>query len=168
MPKLSAFIGEPAAAAPVARIEEEPADRSSRAATPVAPRPEGSAVVRKTAPPSSRPDLGMSRSALEELNRNRVFRWPDGSLRPDKPPAKKNVVLARREWEDIVNYCRRNGGCQYCTAGACLLHGFGVSQQEHEAYLKEIGLWNQPLQDLRQALEATTATYTQLGNLTLA
>ncbi len=64
---------------------------------------------------------------LDEYNANKVFRWPDGSLRREKPPAKREVALARREWEDIVSYCRRTGGCPHCTEqGLCLRHGFGV------------------------------------------
>ena len=76
-----------------------------------------------------------------------MYRWPDGSLRKEKPLAKRNVVMARRDWSDLVNYCRRTGGCPHCTEGRCLLHGFNVDPRDHEEYCKEIGVWNQPLQD---------------------
>ena len=92
------------------------------------------------------------KKALEDYVANKVFRWPDGSLRREKPPAKRVVALARKDWRDIVDYCRRTGGCQYCTQGRCLRHGVGVTRQEHEEYLKEIGVWNQPLADLEEQL----------------
>ena len=76
-----------------------------------------------------------------------MFRWPDGSLRKEKPPSKRNVVLARKEWEDIVDYCRRTGGCEYCTKGQCLLHGYNVNPKDHERYCKDIGVWNQSLKE---------------------
>ncbi|UPQ99618.1 hypothetical protein HOP50_04g29260 [Chloropicon primus] len=99
-----------------------------------------------------RPDIGIPKKALGEYIANRVFRWPDGTLRRDKPPAKRSVVVARKEWEDIVTFCRRTGGCTYCAQGKCLLHGFGVSPEEHEKYLREMGLWNQPLKDVQEQI----------------
>ena len=81
-----------------------------------------------------------------------MFRWPDGTLRKEKPPAKKAVVLARKDWEDLVTYCRRTGGCPQCTEGYCLRHGLGVSRVEHVAYLKKIGIWNQPVNDMMEQI----------------
>ena len=111
-----------------------------------------SAASLLTAIPSLSLSLSRPPQALADHAATRVFRWPDGSLRKEKPPAKRNVVEARAEWEDIVDYCRRTGGCPHCAQGACLRHGFGVSARDHENYCREIGVWNQPVQDLKEKI----------------
>jgi len=159
MPKLSSFVKRgkgPAPAAPAA--EERQPVRTERE---VAASAKGGksladeasfAPVAAAAKPAPRPDLGIPKQTLDEYNASKVFRWPDGSLRREKPPAKREVVLARKEWEDIVTYCRRSGGCPYCEKGYCLRHGFGVSAEDHRRYCEEIGVWNQSLQDLMEQL----------------
>ena len=73
--------------------------------------------VPSKAPQPARPEIGIPKKTLDEYIANKVFRWPDGSLRKEKPPAKKEVVLARKDWDDLVLYCRRTGGCPDCTKG---------------------------------------------------
>ena len=68
---------------------------------------------------------------LAALLKDRKFRWPDGSLRPEKPPYPRHVFEERRKWEDLVRYCRTTGGCPECTAGECFRCGTGVSREEH-------------------------------------
>ena len=36
--------------------------------------------------------------------------------------------------------------------GYCLRHGVGVSPEEHEKYCRSIGVWNQPLQDMKEEI----------------
>ena len=91
---------------------------------------------------------------LREALANRRFRWPDGTLRKEKPPYKREVFDARREWEDLVAYCRRTGGCADCTKGKCYLHGVGVSYEDHKAFCLALGVWNQPLEDMKNQVYA--------------
>lgn len=145
MPKLSSFVKK----GDRAERSERPDRREAKAPAKAPARaPEFDPVAKST----PRPDTGLTAAQLEEHQRTRRFRWPDGSLRKEKPPAKRNVVVARRDWEDIVDYCRRTGGCVHCTKGRCLLHGFGVSRAEREEYCREIGVWNQPHEDLKESL----------------
>ena len=91
---------------------------------------------------------------IAALLKDRKFRWPDGSLRPEKPPYPRHVFEERRKWEDLVRYCRTTGGCADCTAGECFRCGIGVSREEHRAYCQALGVWNEPLEQLRDEVYA--------------
>lgn len=104
---------------------------------------------------------------LAALLKDRKYRWPDGSLRPEKPPFKRHVFDERRKWEDLVRYCRTTGGCQDCAKGECHLHGVGVSYVEHKAYCQALGVWNEPLERLRDEVYAMDlGSETASGNVT--
>jgi hypothetical protein len=175
MPKLSSFVKKKAGARdPGSKREEEEEERGeSQLKGPPQPQrvteagrsrvtstpqqqqrqpPLSRPAQASSAPQGTLPEIGIPKKALDEYIANKVFRWPDGSLRKEKPPAKKEVVLARRDWDDLVNYCRRTGGCPDCTKGYCLRHGVGVSAAEHEAYCRSIGVWNQPLKDMQERI----------------
>ncbi|PRW58699.1 hypothetical protein C2E21_2783 [Chlorella sorokiniana] len=71
----------------------------------------------------------------------RTFRWPDGSLRPDRPPPNPYAVANRQQWAPLVQHCRTHGGDRaYERTGASLRHGLGVPYEQHEASMDSIGL----------------------------
>ncbi|KAL4437076.1 hypothetical protein ABPG75_004215 [Micractinium tetrahymenae] len=71
----------------------------------------------------------------------RTFRWPDGSLRPERPPPNPHAVANRREWAPLVQHCRTHGGDRaYERTGASLRYGLGVTHEQYAAYLAVIGL----------------------------
>lgn len=61
----------------------------------------------------------------------RLYRQPDGTLGPKRPPRKPYTVAARREFADLCYYARTNGGCVKCTEGVCHRHGTGVLWAHH-------------------------------------
>lgn len=61
----------------------------------------------------------------------RVYRQPDGTLAPRRPPREQHVVAARKEWADLVHHARTHGGDENATAGRCFRHGVGVLYAEH-------------------------------------
>ncbi|KAL4859626.1 hypothetical protein ACK3TF_000712 [Chlorella vulgaris] len=71
----------------------------------------------------------------------RTFRWPDGSLRPEKPPPSPHAVANRQQWAELVQHCRTAGGDRaFEREGQSLRYCLGVSHQQHAAYLAHIGL----------------------------
>ena len=44
----------------------------------------------------------------------------------------KEPVASRREFADLCQYARINGGCDKCTEGVCHRHGTGVLWAEHK------------------------------------
>ena len=62
----------------------------------------------------------------------RLYRQPDGTLGKKRPPRKPYTVASRREFADLCQYARINGGCDKCTEGVCHRHGTGVLWEEHK------------------------------------
>lgn len=67
----------------------------------------------------------------------RRFRWPDGSLRSERPPANPFAVANRKKYAPLVAHCRRKGGDRnFETTGCSWRYGIGVSHKDHVNYLK--------------------------------
>merc|ERR1712091_516044 len=163
MPRLSAAVGRPAgalAAAPGDGGEGAQGGLGAGTGADGGGNPKKPEVVLRVKVPEPPPHLAA-------LLKDRKYRWPDGSLRPEKPPFKRHVFDERRKWEDLVRYCRTTGGCQDCAKGECHLHGVGVSYVEHKAYCQALGVWNEPLERLRDEVYAMDlGSETASGNVT--
>ncbi|GAB4817992.1 hypothetical protein N2152v2_005038 [Parachlorella kessleri] len=81
----------------------------------------------------------------------RVYRWPDGKLRPEKPPANHYAAANRQKWQQLVEHCRTHGGDRsYDRHGYSLRYGINVNPGDHEDYLQSIGLEAEADQQGRQ------------------
>ena len=71
----------------------------------------------------------------------RRFRWPDGTLRDEKPPPNPYTAANRRKWASLVEHCRKNGGDRgFETTGQSLRYGLNVPAPQHSAYLQQAQL----------------------------
>eukprot|EP00887_Chlorella_sp_A99_P005220 scaffold1.g5220.t1 len=71
----------------------------------------------------------------------RLFRWSDGSLRPDKPPPNPYAAASRKRWQALAQHCRTHGGDRsYEQTGRSLRYGVNVTATDHAAYLVQAGL----------------------------
>lgn len=86
----------------------------------------------------------MASKRFQEMHSKRIrehgprrFRWPDGSLRPERPPPNPYAVSNRRKYAPLVRYCRTHGGDKgFDTAGGSWRYGIGVGYDEHLKYLQ--------------------------------
>lgn len=156
MPKLSAYVDAgqtgdtPSVSAAVPQGPLASAAGPSLARRP----PQQQQQPQKQPPPGSleQPSLGLQHEAAanklqaeyaKRLREHgpRTFRWPDGSLRPERPPPNPHAVANRQQWAELVQHCRTHGGDRGNERqGASLRYGIGVAHQQHEAYLARIGL----------------------------
>lgn len=71
----------------------------------------------------------------------REYRWPDGVLRPEKPPANPYTVANRRRWKGLVDHCRTHGGDRtYNSTGQSLRYNINVPWEQHRDYLDHASL----------------------------
>lgn len=71
----------------------------------------------------------------------RTYRWPDGSLKPEKPPERPYAVANRQRWAPLVDHCRRHGGDRtFELTGHSLRYGLNVPYEFHQTYLKSAEL----------------------------
>ena len=71
----------------------------------------------------------------------RHFRWPDGSLREERPPPSPYAAAIRTKWAHIVHYSRTHGGDRAFEAtGQSLRYGIAVPRDQHVAYLQHAQL----------------------------
>lgn len=79
----------------------------------------------------------------------REYRWPDGVLRPEKPPANPYTVANRRRWKGLVDHCRIHGGDRTfkSTGGRSLRYNINVPWEQHQAYLSHASLQPETDQD---------------------
>ena len=151
MPSLSAHVGAREARASGVRFAADAAAAArgggdaTNTATSAAPArlPEADrAVVARRASARRRASAGASTlTAIRETSPRshpashptpaRVYRQPDGTLGPRRPPREPHVVAARKEWADLVHHARTHGGDENATAGRCFRHGVGVLYAEH-------------------------------------
>lgn len=151
MPSLSAHVGAREARASGVRFAADAAAAArgggdaTNNATSAAPArlPEADrAVVARRASARRRASAGASTlTAIRETSPRahpashptpaRVYRQPDGTLAPRRPPREQHVVAARKEWADLVHHARTHGGDENATAGRCFRHGVGVLYAEH-------------------------------------
>eukprot|EP00240_Pyramimonas_obovata_P014343 CAMPEP_0118938570 /NCGR_PEP_ID=MMETSP1169-20130426/26389_1 /TAXON_ID=36882 /ORGANISM="Pyramimonas obovata, Strain CCMP722" /LENGTH=186 /DNA_ID=CAMNT_0006882545 /DNA_START=532 /DNA_END=1089 /DNA_ORIENTATION=- len=76
-----------------------------------------------------------------QVQHNKLFRHPDGTLQPVPPPPNPYTVASRRAWADLVMYARMTGGDQECTdTGKSLRYGVGVPYSSHAEYLRKLGM----------------------------
>ena len=95
--------------------------------------------MRPSPPPQQQPPQ-QSAAPQHAPPRARVYRWADGSLRPERPPPEPYTVAARRSWAELVHHCRVTGGDADSGAGRSLRYGIGCTWAEHASYLESIGL----------------------------
>jgi hypothetical protein len=71
----------------------------------------------------------------------RQFRWPDGSLKEEKPPPNPYAASNRRKWGPLVRHCREHGGDRvFENTGQSYRYGLNVSAEKHTEYLQQAGL----------------------------
>jgi hypothetical protein len=67
----------------------------------------------------------------------RRFRWPDGSLRAERPPANPLAAANRTKWAALVAHCRTHGGDrEHELTGKSWRYGIGISREEHARFLR--------------------------------
>ena len=144
------FVADAAAAARVAGSAKTTTTPPASDATSAAParlppaRSADRALVGRRASARRRASAGAGASTLAAIRETsprshpaspptpaRVYRQPDGTLAPRRPPREPHVVAARKEWADLVHHARTHGGDENATAGRCYRHGVGVLHAEH-------------------------------------
>ena len=103
-------------------------------APPPLPKPEANdPELMKRAPKEVEPTIIPPRPDHPAADpEKRLYRQPDGTLGKKRPPRKPYTVASRREFADLCQYARINGGCDKCTEGVCHRHGTGVLWEEHK------------------------------------
>ena len=72
---------------------------------------------------------------------SRHFRWPDGSLKEEKPPPNPYAASNRRKWAPLIRHCRENGGDRvFENTGQSFRYGVNVSSEIHIEYLQQAKL----------------------------
>jgi len=150
MPRLSDFARH--AGGTTARAPDEPAPdepdaggpspsckRSWRDVTPVA------GGLSKPPATAAKPDEGVRRVTVEDAvaatYQGKLYRQPDGSLQPIRPPRNPYTVANRKRFADLVKYARLSDGDEEATkTGKSLRYGINVPWREHRDFLATLGL----------------------------
>ena len=101
------------------------------------------AVADADSPPPQQPSQPPPAQPLQHPSPQeaRLYRWPDGELRREKPPPNPYTVAARKAFHELVVYAALNGGDEEATrTGRSLRLWINCTYEEHKAYLAERGL----------------------------